>query len=322
MSDVAGGARRGPDLIHRAAFYGSDEEFLAATGPYVADGLRAGEAVLVVTTPANMTLLGEFLPREAGSVDFVDSAAGWYTSPPRTLVAYDDYVRGHERRGRSVRVVGEPIWDRRGPLERRAWQRLESLVNLAFPGRNASWLCPYDVRALDADVLAAARRSHPQVAYGADVTRSAGYVDPGVFCAEYGAEPLPEPTGTVVELPFSADDLTAAREFASRQAYLADLPKHRVADLVLAVNEITTNAVRHGGGHGRVRAWRDDHSLVFEVEDDGGGRPDPLAGALRPPVEGHRDPGGRGLWTARQLSDLLEIRHGPGWLVRLYANLR
>lgn len=323
MSEGSRSTQRDREQVHRALLYGSDEEFLSSTVPFMAEGQRDGDAMLAVTTRHNAGLLRERLPRGGDGVEFVDSTAGWFgTTPSRLLVFYDDYVREHERLGRWVRVVGEPVWRGRGVLERRAWQRYESLFNLAFAGRRVSWVCPYDVRILDSDVLDAARRSHPQLSGAAGETPSPDYIDPATFCAEYGAEPLPEPVGTVAELAFSADEVPAAREFASRNARQAALPPARVADVVLAVNEVVTNAVRHGGGRGRLRAWRDEHSLVFEVDDDGEGRPDPLAGQLRPSVEGRHEPGGRGLWAARQLSDLLEIRHGPGWLVRLYTNLR
>jgi anti-sigma regulatory factor (Ser/Thr protein kinase) len=82
----------------------------------------------------------------------------------------------------------------------------------------------------------------------------------------------------------------------------------RATDLVLAVNELLTNSVRHGGGSGVLRIWQDDHTLVCEVRDRGR-ITDPLADRRRP------DPGrtgGRGLWVANQLCDLVQLRSLDG----------
>ncbi|MEV0391387.1 ATP-binding protein [Nonomuraea sp. NPDC050643] len=74
---------------------------------------------------------------------------------------------------------------------------------------------------------------------------------------------------------------------------LTDLALYR---FVVAVNEITTNAVRHGGGSGRLHLWYDGERLHCRVTDRGPGLPDPLDPRPAPP----ESPNGRGLWLARQ----------------------
>ncbi|SEG88877.1 Anti-sigma regulatory factor (Ser/Thr protein kinase) [Nonomuraea solani] len=64
---------------------------------------------------------------------------------------------------------------------------------------------------------------------------------------------------------------------------------------VVAVNEITTNAVRHGGGSGRLLLWYAGHRLHCRVTDRGPGMPEQLADRPAPP----ESPSGRGLWLAR-----------------------
>ena len=82
---------------------------------------------------------------------------------------------------------------------------------------------------------------------------------------------------------------------------------------MVAVNELLTNAVRHGGGTGRVELWRADGSVVCEVVDQGNGAADPSP--HRPSVD---EPGGRGLWLAGELTDTIEIQTGPeGTTVRI-----
>ena len=77
---------------------------------------------------------------------------------------------------------------------------------------------------------------------------------------------------------------------------------------MVAVNELLTNAVRHGGGTGRVAVWRSDGSVVCEVSDAGGGLTD-LA-AERPERPSADQPGGWGLWLAEELTDSFRLITG------------
>jgi anti-sigma regulatory factor (Ser/Thr protein kinase) len=72
----------------------------------------------------------------------------------------------------------------------------------------------------------------------------------------------------------------------------------------------------HGGGAGTLRLWREGGSLLAEVEDQGWIE-EQLVGRLRPDI---RREGGRGLWLANQLCDLVQIRSGErGTVVRLHV---
>ena len=88
----------------------------------------------------------------------------------------------------------------------------------------------------------------------------------------------------------------------------------RTDEFVLAVNEVATNSIRHGGGRGTLRAWIDSEAAVCEISD-AGVITDPLVGRRRPASDA---PGGRGLWLANVLCDLVQVRSGPdGTVVRL-----
>jgi anti-sigma regulatory factor (Ser/Thr protein kinase) len=109
--------------------------------------------------------------------------------------------------------------------------------------------------------------------------------------------------------------LVSLRAVVARRATRAGLPPARCEDLVLAVDELATNSIRHGGGAGTLTIWETSSALVCEVTDRG--RLDhPLAGRLLP------EPGqiGRyGLWLVNQLCDLVEQRTLPhGNLVRVW----
>jgi anti-sigma regulatory factor (Ser/Thr protein kinase) len=119
-------------------------------------------------------------------------------------------------------------------------------------------------------------------------------------------------------LGFDTWQLSAVRETVARAALAAGCDRDRVDDLVLAVNEVATNAVEHGSGDARLDVWTGPSSreLVCEVHD-AGWLADPLPG-LRAPHPS--DPRGRGLWIARQLCDLLHVwTDGQGTHVRIRA---
>ncbi|GAA3350637.1 hypothetical protein GCM10020358_77350 [Amorphoplanes nipponensis] len=87
----------------------------------------------------------------------------------------------------------------------------------------------------------------------------------------------------------------------------------RLDDFVVAVNELLTNAVRHGGGTGHLTLWTSDGSVVCDVSDYGAGLDAP---APRRPMPDQ--PGGWGLWLVRELTDTCEIKSGPdGTAVRI-----
>jgi serine/threonine-protein kinase RsbW len=113
----------------------------------------------------------------------------------------------------------------------------------------------------------------------------------------------------LLALGFDAERITSIRHAVARTAATVGLHGQRLEDFVLAVNEVVTNAVRHAGGHGRLRLWVQGGSLRCEVVDNGAGIPDErLNGYELPPSFAVS---GRGLWLARHLCDLLTVQTGP-----------
>ena len=82
---------------------------------------------------------------------------------------------------------------------------------------------------------------------------------------------------------FDRSGVTALRHAVTSCAESAGLADGRLEDFVVAVNELLTNAVRHGGGSGRIELWRENSSVVCEVTDPGTGLADPRPG---PPHRG------------------------------------
>jgi anti-sigma regulatory factor (Ser/Thr protein kinase) len=117
------------------------------------------------------------------------------------------------------------------------------------------------------------------------------------------------------ELEFTVMGLGTARNLVARRAVDAGLGEEAREGLVLAINELVTNSVQHGGGGGMLAVWSEPDALVCEVSDRGH-ISDPLAGRLAPPLEQH---GGRGLWLVNHLCDLVQIRSSPaGTVVRVH----
>ena len=124
-----------------------------------------------------------------------------------------------------------------------------------------------------------------------------------------------EPPANAEVFEFDGTGLGVGRRLVFRCAADAGLSTPRANDFVLAVNEILTNSVLHGGGSGVLRIWPEKDRLVCEVEDRGR-IDDPLAGRRRPDPD---QPNGRGLWMANQLCDLVQLRStGGGNFVRLH----
>jgi anti-sigma regulatory factor (Ser/Thr protein kinase) len=312
-SSPAHGHRHG--FRHEALLYSGADEFLAGTVGFVRQGLEAGEPMLVVVDAAKIRGMRGELGADADEVHFADMADVGL-NPARIIPAWREFVDRHSGPGKRLRGIGEPIWAGRSAAELVECQRHESLLNLAFADAEGfRLLCPYDADALEPEVIEEAHRSHPVLVEAAgDERESTGY-RPVEIVAEPFAAPLPEPSEPAPELAFSSGTLDEVRHFVAEQARAAGLSEARAYDLILAVNEVATNSVRHGGGDGRLRTWVDGDHLIAEVRDDGHidlpliGRQRPMAGQV----------GGHGMWLVNQLCELLQVRSFPdGSVVRLH----
>ncbi|HEY3470323.1 MAG TPA: sensor histidine kinase [Amycolatopsis sp.] len=298
-------------FTHPALFYADDAEYLAGTVPFVWSGLAAGEPVAVAVPGPNLDLLRRELGGDADRVQLLDmTEAGRNPGRiiPGVLRAFAD---AHP--GRPVRIIGEPIWAARSDVEYPACVQHEALINLAFAGRDATILCPYDVKALDPVVLADAEATHPVLIDGAGSRTSTAYAPEDVV-ARYNL-PLDVPErGFVFALP-NTSDLAAARALAHVHARAGGLSPDRVADVEVVVTELLSNSVEHGSGSGTVRFWCDETGFVCEVHDHGT-LTDPLAGRHPATPLQHR---GRGLLLVNHLADLVRLHTGEhGTTFRAY----
>ncbi len=117
------------------------------------------------------------------------------------------------------------------------------------------------------------------------------------------------PGPPVLDQAFDAGSLFRLR--AAVAAHAAALGAGEAAyDVVLIAHELSSNAVRHGGGTGRLHLWSDADRIMCRVTDsgpglaDGAGRGDDLPS---PQV-----PGGRGLWIVRRLAAVRVVTGASG----------
>jgi hypothetical protein len=259
--------------------YAGLDEFVERTTAFIRDGVAAGEPTLVVVSAAKIARLRAELGGDTDRVLFADMADVG-ANPARIIPAWREFVAEHAAAGRPLRGIGEPISPERSPCELIECHRHEALLNLAFADTPSFWLvCPYDTDALPAEVVEAARRTHPAVAAGGVAQPSALFAGADAIAAPF-ADPLPPPPATARAMDVSLDALASIRRFVAAYAD-AVLSRDRADDLQLAVNELATNTVRHGGGRGTLRIWREPAAVVCEVSD-AGRIEQPLAGRVRP----------------------------------------
>jgi anti-sigma regulatory factor (Ser/Thr protein kinase) len=300
---------------HEAFLYSGMAEFLAGTMSFIRRAISAGDPILVVVSGPKIDLLGQGLGAEARDVTFADMAEVG-DNPACIIAAWRAFAQAHAG-VTQLWGIGEPVYPGRSPAELAECQLHEALLNVAFGDSAPFWLlCPYDLEALTADVIDEAHRTHPFVARGEcrEVSPSFRPVD---LAAPF-ARPLPAWPADAACVSFRSGGLRDVRTFVAEHASEAGLDQQSAAGLVMAVNEIATNSVRHGGGQGELRAWSDSHSVVCEVSDQGQ-ISSPLVGRLPPGLDNAT---GGGLFLANQLCDLVQISSSAdGTAVRVYRDI-
>lgn len=303
-----------PGFHHEAMLYAGERGFVEGALRFLREGVARHEPALVVVTPAKIALLREALGADAAQVRFEDMTSVG-TNPARIIPCWTAFVQEMGAEGQPLRGIGEPICAERSPAELFECHRHESLLNLAFAdATDFRLLCPYDTSALDPSVVAYARCTHPLVQDPDGSVHASTAFQGLVGAAEPCRAPLPAVPADAQTIPILPAGLMSLRAAIARRAKRAGLMPQRGEDLVLAVNELATNSIRHGGGAGTLTIWETRSALVCEVTD---------SGRIEHPLAGRELPtsgqvGGYGLWLVNQLCDLTEQRTLPhGNLVRV-----
>jgi two-component system nitrate/nitrite response regulator NarL len=184
--------RHGQGCRHEALVYSSADELVAASVPFLRQGLAAGQDLLVVLREHSVAALRAALGDDAARVDFRDSV-DWYRSPEYSVAGYTRYLDEHLGRGvPRVRVVAEVIWPQRSAASQVAgWKHYEAKISMAMASVPVSFICTYDTRELPAEIVGAARETHPVLRTVEGSWPSASYCEPESFVRSLERE-LPE----------------------------------------------------------------------------------------------------------------------------------
>ena len=129
----------------------------------------------------------------------------------------------------------------------------------------------------------------------------------------------------VLDLGFDSGTLRTVRAQMRACVSHAGFPEGQGEDVVLAVHELAANAVRHGGGAGRLRVWNLAGALYCQVDDGdlpASSRPgsdrDGIAviessdSSDRASFNSLPCEHGHGLWVVQQVADQMQSLSGPG----------
>jgi anti-sigma regulatory factor (Ser/Thr protein kinase) len=267
--------------------------------PRMLPSLDDGAPVVAVLDDTTRAEVRRVLGDAADHVEFPDPAVV-HRVPPFTVASRWARLSRRVRTGTGrATVVGQHVDGLPGCGENH-WARLDIALNVAVVGLPITVLCPYRT---DDRELARVEATHPLLVTADGLVSSGTYRPPTEALIQYPPPPPPELGPFTAELAFSADDLGELRHLVAEVAGRGPTPPDRVADLVLAVNEIGSNSVEHGPGGGRLRLWATDEAVVAEIADHGSADL-PFPGMVAPPAAGIR---GRGLWLASELCDVLQV---------------
>jgi anti-sigma regulatory factor (Ser/Thr protein kinase) len=294
----------GSGFVHQALIYGSDQEFMDVSLPFVEAGLSSKQPTLVAVQDRHCEGLRDALGETAEELTLCP-AEEWYETSARTRDKFARWVAERTWIGGRARLIAEPPWSLGHQAQVRDWARHESVLNVAFAGQPLTLMCPYDASALPEEILRHARGTHPEIVDRDGVSPSPFYEDPTDFCRRLDAAVEAQHGTPALELTFGLDDLEGLRRTVRSFVREAGMAEWRADEVVLAVNEVATNAVIHGRPPATARVWHGDDEIVVEVADSGEGIHDALAGQLAPPPTAL---GGRGLWLTRLLCDAVEVR--------------
>ncbi|MFC4695062.1 MULTISPECIES: anti-sigma factor RsbA family regulatory protein [Geodermatophilus] len=306
---------------HTAALVRSDDETTAVAASFLEEGLRHGDLPVVAASPRTAALVRDALGERAGAVEEDARICLLGVRTPDAMVVTRRLLdRARATGSGRLRVLGEVQFGTTA-RSRREGERYESAANALLATAPLTALCLYDRRWLPDEVVAGARRTHPELVMGGVRVSSSEFRQPAEFLRELALRRDPVEAGEPVYAVDGAPALAGLRGELRRVFGEVVPDEDQRADLHLGVSEVAANAFRHGRRPISARVWADRDTLVVTITDSGTGFADPLAGF----VPAHGDDlaaGGMGLWLARKLWDSVDLVPGPaGLTVRLAAGL-
>jgi anti-sigma regulatory factor (Ser/Thr protein kinase) len=303
-------------LEHAACFHGSHADLLDQLAPLAEAALARDESLATALQPETQRALADRIGSETGHrlwrPDTPDDGPSGQTVAARWALELRALT---STTGRPVTVLSEHASALDG-ADGRFWTEFDAALNVALADLSVRITCFYPELPLYLEVVEGAQRNHPFLRADGELRHNPGHHDPRAVLAARPAAPPPLLGPPDVRLPFSAWQLHEVRSTVEQALDGCGYERERVEDVVLAVNELATNAVEHGTPEAQLSLWTGPRGLLCEI-DDGGTLRDPLPG-LQPPHPA--EPRGRGVWIARQLCDSLHVwTDGRGTHVRVLA---
>lgn len=302
-------------LRHACGVYSSPADLVDQLLPIVAGALRRREPVALAVRPGTERALRERLGSPAGLVALNAGAdAGGSGQTAAARLARE--LRILTATSGPATAISEHDSALDG-IEGRYWTELDAAINLALTELPVDLYCFYPDLPLHSEILDGALGNHPLLFERGALHHNPAHRSPRDVLAEMPAAAPLLLGAPDVELAFTAWQLHEVRTAVAELAGQGAFDTTRIEDVVLAVNEIATNAVEHGSGEARLALWLTSCGIIAEVHDRGESLAEPLPGMRAPHPS---DPRGRGVWIARQLCDVLHVwRDHSGTHVRMQA---
>ena len=303
---TAGGPVAADRLQHAVGFHSSPAHLLRQLVALAGDALARGEQVALAVAPHTADALRRELDHDGPGLHEL-TGGGRTGSGQTAAVARARELRELTTGAGRVTVLAEHLRELDGP-DGSFWTELDAAVNVTLADLPVALTCFYPEMPLHLSILDGARCTHPQLLVDGELRHNPDHRRPVEALVRHPVAP-PELLGVPeLHLRFQAWQLQDVRRAVRLLAVGCGFDQDRTDDVVLAVNEVATNAVEHGGATSpesgaEMTAWIQPDALVCEVHDPGA-LADPLPGLLAPHPS---EPRGRGLWIARQLCDLLHV---------------
>ncbi|WP_181783738.1 ATP-binding protein [Pseudonocardia pini] len=301
-------------LRHAVQFHDGPADQLERAVAFARDTVRRGER-LALAVPAEIEEAVFAAVGHAG-VATLASPRGSSGGSGQTTAA----LRARELRSLVQSDAGVTVLSAHDPaldgVDGGYWTELDAALNVALGDLPVDLVCLFPGFPLHLEVLDGARVNHPY-----ELVDGVLHENPQHRCPREVLRDR-DPSAPLVLGPpdlthrYNSWQLHEVRGMVARLAPALGFDPVRSEDLVLAVNEVATNAVEHGSPQAEIQLWATSGGLVCEVHDVGH-LTEPLPGMVAPHPA---DPRGRGVWIARQLCDLLHVwQDGAGTHVRLHA---
>ncbi|TQJ48896.1 sensor histidine kinase [Phycicoccus sp. SLBN-51] len=306
VSAGEGGWSRSPGAdgyVHDALFFATPSELVSVTGPWLRDGVEAGDDLVLLCRDDLVSPLSAAAGRGA-RLTVVPPAEVWRKALD-AVGFLRDLVESRSREGVRVRLLADVACDE-SPRALQEWRRFEALHTHSVGDLSLWAVCGYDTERLPEACLETGRQTHRHLLdTTGSRTANPEAVDP-VVVLESVSSAVTLPTGPPLATVSGLRDLRHLRNVLRHELGGA-VPATVVDDLLVVANELARNGIEHGAPPVEVRVTVTDGEVSCAVTDHGHGIRDPFAGYLPP----RHTRGGRrhsGLWVARYLSD--DLHHG------------